>query len=215
MPAGRYDVKVVAVGLKGDVVRRFEDLEIPEGETVEKVLDFSSGDLVVGVKRNGELSDATVNIYVAGTRERVAGGRTYASEARNPKAFRLTAGTYDVEIGSVEIAGKPGKRWEGVVVEPRGRVERHHEYESGTLMVGVTRGTDLVDAVVNVYDPEGKEIDRGRTYTSEKSNPSTFVLPPGSYTVNVRVIRGEERKLEVVVATGEEVQRMVVLDPAP
>ena len=213
LEAGTYDVVVQAIAFEGNISQRFEGVVIPPGETVEKVVDFSTGELAVGVTRNGELSDATVNIYVAGTSENVEGGRTYVSESSNPAVYRLTAGTYDVEVRSVEIAGDQRHRFEGVVVEPGGRAERSHEFKSGTLRLGAVNGSDLVDATVYVYDLDaGKAVDQGRTYTSPSSNPKTFTVPPGRYRVAFKAVRMEgrpERQIEVIVEAGQTVERNV------
>lgn len=213
LEAGSYDVVVQAIAFEGNSSQRFDGVVIPQGETVEKVVDFSTGELAVGVTRNGELSDATVNIYMAETNERVEGGRTYVSERSNPAVYRLTAGTYDVEIRSVEIAGEQRHRFEGIVVEPGGRAERLHEFKSGTLRVSAVSGSDLVDAVVRIYDLDaGTAVDQGRTYTSSNSNPKTFTVPPGHYRVEVKAVRLEgrpEREIEVTVEAGQTVERNV------
>lgn len=213
LPAGTFDVVVTAVGLQGDVVRRFEDVVVAEGETVEKRVDFSAGELAVGVTRNDALSDATVAVFLAGTDQRVAGGRTYNNETSNPRVLRLTAGRYDVEIGSTEIAGKPTQRFEGIDVPPAGRVERQHAFTSGQLRIGARRGDALVDVIVRVRRLEDDaEIDAGRTYKDAKSNPTTFVLPPGDYRVELQEVRGETRTFEIAVPARAEMERMVDLD---
>ena len=210
---GTYDVKITAVGMKGDIRRSFQGVEIKDGSTVEKVVDFSTGELAIGVTRNGALSDATVRVYVAGTRDQVAAGRTYTSASSNPIEFRVTAGDYDVEIGSVEIKGASRHQLSPIAVEPRGRAERSHEFKSGTLKVGAVRGAELVDATTYVVDAaSGKAVAQGRTYTSEKSNPKTYELPPGSYKVKLKAVRldgSPKREVEVVVEAGATVERMV------
>jgi Ca-activated chloride channel family protein len=209
---GRYDVKVTAVGMKGDIRRHFEGVEIKDGSKVEKVVDFSTGELAVGVTRNGALSDATVRVYVAGSRDEVAAGRTYTGAKTNPASFRITAGDYDVEIGSVEISSKPEHRFAGVTVDPGGRAERAHEFVSGTLKVGAAQGGELVDATARVVDlATGKPVGQARTYTDAKTNPKTFELPPGTYKVTLKAVRldgGPMRELEVTVVAGETVERM-------
>ncbi len=210
---GRYDVKVTAVGMEGAIRRSFQGIEIKDGSKVEKVVDFSTGELAIGVTRNGALSDATVRVYVAGTRDEVAGSRTYTGEKSNPTTFRITAGDYDVEIGSVEISSKPRHRFEAVAVEPGGRAERAHEFVSGTLKVGAVKGGELVDATCYVVDATtGKSVGQGRTYTHEKSNPRTFELPPGTYRATLKAIRlegGPKREVEITVEAGKTAERMV------
>ena len=208
---GRYDVKVLAVGIKGDITRMFE-IEIVDGSVVEKVVDFSTGELSVGVTRNGELSDAVYRVNVPGGAQ-VAGGRTYTAENSNPARARITAGTYDVWVGSVEIAGRPEYDWAQVTIEPGGLTEVSHNFSSGVLKVGAERDGVLVDATLGIVNiGANKSVGQGRTYTSESSNPKSFTVEPGQYKVTVREIRGERRTFTVSVAQGEEVVRMV--DPA-
>ncbi len=211
LPDGTFNVRVLAVGLKGDIERHFE-VEITEGSTVEKVVDFSTGEISVGVTKNdGSLSDATYAVRVAGTTREVARGRTYTSANNNPGTVRITSGTYDVAVTSVEIKGKPSHQVSRVEVEPQGRVEVRHEFESGLIRIGAVKGGELVDVTVGVVDAEtGKPICQGRTYTDPKSNPRTFEVPPGQYNVSVKAVRLEgqpRQQLEVSVEAGQTVER--------
>ena len=206
LPDGRFDVRIRAVGLKGDVERHFE-IEIADGSTVEKSVDFGTGELSVGVARNSELGDATVKVYPTGTRDQVSSGRTYTRATSNPSKIRLTAGTYDVVVTSVEIANKPSHTWEGVELPPGGTAEVHHEFASGTLRVGAVAGGERVDVTVSVVDLESeKSVAQGRTYTAETSNPKSFELAPGRYRVSAKAVRMEgkpQRQTEVTVVAGE------------
>lgn len=209
LAAGTYDVTAKAVGLRGNVERSFQ-VTVPEGEIVEKELDFSAGELRVGLTRNGALSDATVVIYSAGTQEQVGAGRTYANESSNPRSFELTAGTYDVEVKAIEIGGDPKHRFEGIAVEPGGAIELAHDWSSGILKVGAVRDGELVDATVNVLSVQRNASEgQGRTYTSVNSNPKTFNLLPGTYKVTVNELRGERRELMIEVRAGEVAEEMV------
>ncbi len=211
LPDGKFDVKVTAVGLEGDIYRRFE-IEIADGSAVEKEVDFTTGEIAIGVTRNGELSDATYNVMVAGTRESVAGGRTYTQSSHNPSVVKITAGSYDVEIGSVEIKGKKQPLGQ-VTVEPGGRTEISHDFKSGTLSVGAVQGSVLVDATLNVINLEtGKSAGGARTYTSESSNPKTFILEPGRYRIDVRAVRPKglpPKQLEVTIEAEATVEKTV------
>jgi len=215
LAAGLYDVTVRALRLRGESTMTFPGVEIPQGETVEKVVDFSSGELSIEVLRNGELSDATYSVLLAGDRERAARGRTYRSANSNPRVILLTPGLYDVEIGSVEISNRgAGKhRFESVRVEAGKRVELSHEFQTGTLRIGAKQGAELVDVTVHVVpvdDPAQSAA--GRTYVSEGSNPKAFTLLPGRYQVRLGAVRLEGRprqEIEVEVAAGETVERIV------
>ena len=210
LPDGVFEVAVQAVGMEGDIEQRFT-ITIEGGSSVEKVVDFSTGEVVVGVTRNGQLSDAVVQIFAAGSTALVTSGRTYVQAASNPMTVRLTAGDYDVEISSVEIEGRPSVRLEGVRVEPRGRVEQSHAFESGVLRVGATQGAELVDVVVRVLDVDsGAQVAQTRTYSSANSNPSSFVLNPGRYRVTAAAVRlpgRPSREGETTVVVGETAEQ--------
>jgi Ca-activated chloride channel family protein len=212
LPDGKFNVRVQAVGFRGDISRTFA-IEIVDGGLVEKVADFSTGELTIGVTRNGELSDAVYNVRLPGGGAEVASGRTYTGEKSNPARERITSGTYEVGVGSVEISGRPWAQLGTVTIEPGGSVAVSHAWESGTLSVGAARDGALVDTTLNVVNIEtGESVAQGRTYTSDSSNPKTFLLLPGAYRVTVNEIRGEKRTIEVSLAAGETVERMV--DPA-
>jgi Ca-activated chloride channel family protein len=210
LPAGEYQVEVAALGIAGESVRRFT-VEIAKGATVEREVDFSTGELVLGVTRNGALSDAVYQVFPPGSKKAAATGRTYRDAQHNPAVVRLTAGDYEIEVGSVEIEGRPKVVLGRVTVPPRGQVRLDHEFASGTLVLGVRRGDRLVDATVAIRGAAGA-VASGRTYDQPASNPKSFVLPPGEYTVEVNEIRGEKRTVSVTVGAGETVVRTVDLD---
>lgn len=213
LPPGIYNVEIDAVGFKGKIRRTFEELEIGASDTVKKVVDFSTGELAVEVTRNGELSDATVNIYVAGTREHVAGGRTYTSARSNPAVYRVTPGEYDVVLKSVEIANRPEKRLQKVSVRSGSRAQHSVAFASGTLHVGATMAGELIDVTLNIVDLEtGKPVVRGRTYTSPKTNPKSYELLPGRYRITLKPVKHRDiatKTIEVAVDGSKSVERMV------
>ena len=214
---GAYNVLVKAVGMKGDVQRTFENVEIVDGGLVEKSVDFSSGQLAIKALRNGELADVTVRVRRAGTTEEVASGRTYQTEKTNPKIFELTAGEYDVSIKPVEIANGETRTVNGVAVEGSQSAEIVESFTSGTLRVGATRGGELVDVVVRIADPEtNQEAARRRTYASAKTNPASWELLPGAYRVTLKAVQLEgkpEQEILVEVKAGEAAEHMVEFSP--
>ena len=138
-------------------------------------------------------------------------GRTYTSARNNPGTVRITSGTYDVGVTSVEIEGKPSHELGRVEVEAHGRVELSHEFESGLLRVGAVSGGELIDVTVGVVDAEtGRPVCQGRTYTDPKSNPRTFEVSPGRYRVSVKAVRLEGRpkqQFEVTIEAGQTVEQ--------
>lgn len=213
LPAGSYEVEVRVLGIDGAVQRSFP-VTLADGATVTKELDFSTGELVIGVTRNGALSDANYEVRVPGEKALAATGRTYRDAPHNPARLRLTAGTYEVTIYSVEISGRPSVSLGTVEVAPGGKAKLAHDLPSGTISIGVRRGAQLVDAVVAIKNATGS-VDQGRTYTAATTNPKSFVVTPGKYQVEISVIKGEKRTLEVTVAAGETVTRTVDLAGTP
>jgi Ca-activated chloride channel family protein len=211
LPDGTYDVTARAVSIKGAPEQRLAGIEIRDGATIEKSVDFGTGTLSVKVTRNGALSDATIQVYRAGTRESAAAGRTYRQAETNPKTLRLQAGTYDVEIASVEVTGKPTKRWESVEVEGSTPTELAHDFAGGVLRVGAVAAGKLVDAVVSISaSGESKVVAQGRTYTAAKTNPKSFELAPGNYTVTVKPVKPAGAKplsFEVSLSGGATVEK--------
>jgi Ca-activated chloride channel family protein len=209
---GTYQVRVRAVGIKGDIERRFT-IDIADGSQVEREVDFSTGELVLGVRRNGELSDASYQVRVAGTGETAASGRTYRSASSNPAVVRITAGTYDIEFASIEISGRPTLQVSGQEVAPQGRREILREFASATVKIGARRGAALVDAGVRIFHRDtGKAVAQGRTYNHAASNPKTFVVEPGHYRVEVKEIRGKgQRELALDLEAGQEAEHLLEL----
>ncbi len=211
LPAGRYSIHVAAVRFKGEARRIFTGLEITAGDTLRQVVDFSTGQLVVGVTRNGALSDAAISVLAHGERRQVDGARTYRSESSNPRVFELTPGVYDVTATSVEISGKIVQRSDSVAVHPGQRQEVYFAFASGTLRVGVSQNGELIDAVVKVLDKAtGRQVGGGRTYTVDTSNPLNVEVAPGAYRVVVQPVRPKglaEKEFEVEVKPGEVTER--------
>ena len=213
LPAGRYSAEVRAIGLKGDIERTFS-FEIEKDRDVEKSFDFSTGKLSLGATRNGELTDVLYTVFVAGTRQVAAQGRTYDQASSNPALVDLTAGHYEVEIAAIEISGRPEVRLGKVEIVPESPALLTHDFRSGQLRIGVTRAGALVDATVKVTRA-GKSVDAGRTYVKPETNPKTFDLEPGDYDVEVKEIRGESRRLKVRIEAAQVVEQIFDLSKTP
>ena len=186
LPAGAYDIVVRPLAVQGGVEMTFEGVSVEAGKVVEKVADFSTGEIAVLVTRNGALSDATVQAFAPGQRAAAAAGRSYTGASSNPRVFRLPPGRYDVSVKALEVSGAPERRYEGVVVTAGGRAEVEHAIQSGEVKIGAARGAQLLDATVQIADSAGKSVDASRTYTAPTSNPKAFTLLPGSYRATVK-----------------------------
>ncbi len=209
LPDGVYDVVVTPVGTKGGKAQTLTGVVIKEGETVEKTVDFSYGELSVKVTSGGGLSDATVFVYDAGTTNNVGGGRTYAADKSNPIMVNLTPGVYDVKVESVELADKPAKTFTGVEIKSGEKLEETVDFPAGTLSVGSVSGDVLLDATVSVKKSTGEAVASGRTYEKPATNPREYLLSPGEYTVSVKAIKsnsGLAQDFEVEIKEGERAE---------
>ncbi len=210
LPAGDYDVVVTAVNLAGAPRIRFDAVKLAAGQTVEKVADFSAGELSVEVVRNGKPSDAVIQIFPAGENEAVANGR---SSSTNPFKFRLLPGRYEAVVKSNEIAGGPSIKLTDINIEGAGQLKRTADFSTGTLRIGATRGSELVDAVVVVTNLSTNKDESGlRTYATPNTNPRTFELLPGRYRIRLTPVKPaglRPQDLEIEIKPGESVQRTV------
>ncbi len=210
VPAGTYDVRVRPMAVRGAEIR-FDGLVVESGKLTEKVADFTTGEVAIKVTRNGELSDATVNVMPAGGGQSIGGGRTYRSANSNPKVVRVPPGFYDVQVNVIEVANRSQQRFEGLEVKPGEKTERTFAIESGTLKVGATLNGELIDGTLALKGPDGEPAQGGRLYPRPDTNPRPVVLLPGKYTVTVRpILKGYESKtIEVEVTAGAEVTKMI------
>jgi Ca-activated chloride channel family protein len=207
---GDYRLRVRPVGIDGASDRE-EEIAIVDGGRVERVYDYSTGTIAIGATRGGALSDVTWQLFAPGERQRaLATGRTYRTASSNPAKATLPAGTYDLTLTALEIAGRPTWESRGVKIAPEVPAAVAHDFASGELAVEVVRGSTLVDATVAVRSG-GKGLDQGRTYKAASSNPIRFILEPGDYEVEIAEIRGAKRSLRVVVAAGAIEKRRVDL----
>lgn len=212
---GTYDVVLTALNVKGaETAQKFENVVITAGEMVELAHNFELGELSVKSTTNGELSDATVNVYTQNPRKSVGGGRTYTAPTSNPNLRNLTPGVYDIEIGVLIVKGPDVKKiFKGVTVKAGETTSVEHNFEAGTLKVGAKSGSELLDAMVSIYsiNPR-KSYSGGRTYTSESSNPSSYQLSPGTYEVTVKPIKKgfEIKKYTVTIEAGKTVEQIAV-----
>ena len=199
---GEYDVTILALGLEGNLRKQF-GIEIRNGSTVEKQLDFSNGTISIGATRNGQLSDVRFEVFVHGTKEVAAKGRTYRESATNPNTITITPGEYDVELTAIEMSDNVTHRFRPITVEPGKTVTLSHDFASGEAVVKVVRQGALVDATVRITTFDGTEVGKGRARPNPDSNPQHFDIPPGSYLVKIQVIGGDRFEQDLEIRAGE------------
>jgi len=135
LPPGRYDVHATFVLSNDGASRWLRGLEIIEGETLEQVVDFSSGNIVVDAELSGgeRLDEFEVYVYYyrAGVhREPV----TYTPAG---ETATLEAGSYDVRVHFFRSHDRPDAWFRGITVEAGKQVQYTATFRSGRLLVRV------------------------------------------------------------------------------
>jgi hypothetical protein len=211
LPVGTYDVIVKSVTIDGSPTITVEKVEVKEGETIEKIADYSAGILKVKVTLNGELKDSTVSAVSEATKKNVSGGRTYESK---PFEMRLLPGKYFLKIHPIAVLGVGEVIVKNVVIKAGDKetfIEQ--DFEAGILKVGTKRGTELIDSTVRITDIKtGKVVGGARTYTSSSSNPQKYIIKPGTYRIRVQAVRPSgitPKEITVTVKKGETVERII------
>ncbi len=189
LKAGAYDVLVTPVRIRGLEEMRLEGVVLEAGKVTDKVANFSSGEVAVKATRNGALEDAGVSVVPVGETRQIGGARTYERAATNPRAIRVPPGRYNVTVTFLRVAGSPTELFENVEVNTQQRTDLEANVQTGTLQIGAVQGSALIDAAVQVSSADGANIAGARTYAAENTNPRSFELLPGSYTVKVRAVR--------------------------
>lgn len=189
LPAGIYEIEVKPVAITGHPGIKFSDVEIKANDTLRKDVEFEQGVVEVLVTRNGALSDATIQIFAAGTNKVIATNRSYDKPEHNPAKLKIPPGVYDVVFSSVEISSRPAIKILKKELGSAGNLKFNHNFESGELNIGAKKGNELVDATVNIINIKtGKSVGAGRTYREASSNPKNFILEPGSYRVELNSV---------------------------
>lgn len=214
LPAGTYDVEVNVVGQRGIAPQKRTAVGVTETEVNELVFDFSSGYVELKVTSNGELHDATVNVTPHRENRSVTGGRTYTSDKWNPFKKEISPGWYDVEVKSVTIKGLAYSHFiEKIEIKPGETTVLSHEFESASLKVGAKMNGALWDATINIIPANtSSSVAAGRTYTSESSNPKSFLLSPGTYNITVNPLKAKgatKKTITVTLKAGDTLEKII------
>ena len=186
---GIYNVEVTALGIDTNPKQTIEGIEITNGATVEKVVDYSSGTLKIGSLKGKKLHDSVVKIIDVSTEEQVAQSRTYTGPKSNPKTFELPPGVYNVIVEPLGIKGISPQTFENIEVKAGETVEETAQFSGGTLKVGAFEGEKFMDSIIYITNSDTEEqVTQGRTYKSSKSNPKSFELSPGTYDISVKAL---------------------------
>jgi hypothetical protein len=79
---GEYDVTVEIMDMDDRPEEKLEGITVGKGQTVQKEIRMTAGTLKIKATLNGEPGRADIDVYKAGTRNRVAGGRNAAAPGK-------------------------------------------------------------------------------------------------------------------------------------
>lgn len=130
----------------------------------------------------------------------------------------MPPGEYNVQFSSIKLSGTQKiSGYKKVNVEPSGDIEAAHDFKSGIAKIGVQSASNvLIDATVFIIDKStGKQATGSRTYTSDKTNPRTFLLTPAIYEVRVSGVnsskeyKDKKTTFDMEIKAGQEFFKMI------
>lgn len=213
LPKGTYDFTAELIRGRGtEAVNLLSRSVKADVDTI--LMDFTTGFISVNITANGELHDAGISLTPINENKVVASGRSYNSSSSNPKKMEMSPGIYTMTLKSIKIEGS-GKEYmmDSIIIEPGKTTSVSHEFDYGLISVGAQANEKLTDAIVNIT-PEGQQrpVASGRTYVSESTNPKMFILSPGEYIIEVKLIKpeyGGPKTIKVKVEKGAEITEIV------
>lgn len=210
LPPAKYFFEVTALE-RSDIKPIYTyNVETSDNEMVFQPFSFDGGKFSVTVTNNGEPWDATVNVFEKGNTKAVSGSRTYGKTI----SFELSKGVYEIDFLAIGIEGLENKtRKSELKVISGEEIPIAVDFKSGTVIIGVSKGVELVDAAVSIDELKtGKNVAGARTYTNVNSNPKKFVLSPGIYKVTVTTLgkdSGKKEVFEMEIVAGDTFQRLI------
>ncbi len=208
---GTYHINVVAMEMEGRPARDLGGVIVPAGETVEQAVDFSSGALKLLVTINEDLGEAQVRIQRSGSARAVVNQRIYPDARRNPAAYDLPPGVYDIKVTAHTLEGRTVKELRDVTVRAGETEEQRVDFSAGELRLTVTAGGALAEAQVRITPAgQSRSVTNQRIYPDSRRNPVVYALPPGEYTIRVEGTRlpgrpvRELRKLKILAGGVQE-----------
>lgn len=221
LPAGRYDVLVQADGI-ARAARWIRDLQIEDGQVVERIVDFTPGELTVAATGNGELleqasvtlldaRDASVVIAAASPESWMGhGGRPH------PRTYELLPGIYDLRVVPDQVLG--ASSWiRGITIEPGQAIEQRVDFAIGTLKVEVAGNGVLMErGAVHLIEPKEdvaiirRDSTEGWMGQSSRPHPRSYLLPVGVYDLWLQAPEIQRASMwfrGVEITAGETVER--------
>ena len=125
LAAGTYDVVFVDETVPSKPEIRLQGVAVAGGQTTRKEAAFqASAMLELAAFKDGKPFEGKVKVFPSGSDQNVVHTRLKG----RPRAFELSAGTYDVLFKDMASEGKPEVWIRGVVLEPGATVKKRGEF---------------------------------------------------------------------------------------
>ncbi len=184
------------------------NVEVIEGQKVHRDVSFDGGIIRINTTNNGEGWDAVVHINDSNTGKSVSGGRTYGKI----KDYEVSPGTYKTKLNALRIKGPDITYEEVISVRANEVTEVGFDFKSGVARLGAFHDGERIDVVVTILEANTrKSYSGGRTYTSEGSNPTNYLLSPGLYEVTLKGLRdfsGVNKTFMMEIKAGETFEKL-------
>ena len=166
----------------------FQGIRVEAGKTVEKVAEFSGGQLIVKALKNGKPFQAFCIVYKANEDE--GKEQEKAAEARielEGTSLKFTPGSYDVVVVNQEDETRPTVSFQGLVIEAGKIVEKTADFSGGGLKISALRNGKPFSAAVAVYKAAQDADRKKERVVSDWTgiDGKTLKLPPGVYDLTV------------------------------
>ena len=192
LPIGRYDARVTFSGSSDKPSRWLRSLQIRENETLQQVVDFSSGTIVTEARIKNGKTVGDFEVYVHYYR---------AGDHQQPLAYTgagqpviLESGRYDLRASFFRSLDQPDIWRRGLLVEAGKLVRRTLYFPSGKLLVRAydSAGEELMgdNVFVHVY-AAGQ---RSRPLFSARSG-EMLVVTEGVYDIRAEDTRTPSREV--------------------
>ncbi len=199
LPAGRYDVEVIAGTTGRKRIMRLTGLEVEGARLTEAVADFRPGSLILDIttEDRGVGNAAKFEVYTQGEHDQESQGWAF-----NGLPLQLPAGLYDTLVQYKPEQGPELRQWLlGVSVTAGERTRIPVEFATGQLQVHIYAGGEdtRLEGKAAFYLPGKTKYPVGKL-----KNHALLIVPTGTYDIlaSDSYLRYSEWRRGVVVTRG-------------
>lgn len=203
---GLYQLTVRPDGIDAPT-RVFKNLEVTEGDVLEKTVDFSAGELLLKITANGVPLKARTYVHDQTSGKEAARQRT---SREGLAGYEIPPGTYRVTVRPDGISA-PKRVLDDVTVSAEERSNARIDFSYGSLNLTVSSDGEPLSARTYLRSADtGREIERQRT---DSQGEARYEVPVGEYVLRVRPPRSldaDDRRVEGIKVIQGEVNQVSV-----